>query len=218
MERERIDEALELLWVLDEEGYHDVKRFRLSSDDDHVEELLQTMLAQGFVAIDGDTVRMTGTGLASAQGLIRRHRLSERLFFDVFDLTMDEVEGGACKTEHILSEALTDSICTFLGHPTTCPHNKPIPRGECCKKYRVDVQPVVTRLTEFEVGKRCKIVFITQADAARIGRLSSIGIIPGSIIKLIQKKPSVVLQIDETTIAVDPELAGEIYVKRVSES
>ncbi len=218
MERERIDEALELLWVLDEEGYHDIKRFRLSSDDDKLEELLQTMVAQGFVVIDGDTVRMTGTGLALAQGLIRRHRLSERLFFDVFDLTMDEVEGGACKTEHILSEALTDSICTFLGHPITCPHNKPIPRGECCKKYRVDVQPVVTRLTEFEVGKRCKIVFITPSDAARIGRLSSIGIIPGSIIKLIQKKPSVVLQIDETTVAVDPELAGEIYVKRVSES
>lgn len=218
MERERIDEALELLWVLDEEGHQDTIRFCLSSDDDNVDELLQTLVAQGLAVIDGEQVRMTETGIDLARGLIRRHRLSERLFFDVFDLTMDEVEGGACKTEHILSEALTDSICTFLGHPTTCPHSKPIPRGECCKKYRVDVQPVVTRLTEFEVGKRCKIVFITPSDVTRIGRLSSIGIIPGSVIRLIQKKPSVVLQIDETTIAVDPELAGEIYVKRVSET
>jgi DtxR family Mn-dependent transcriptional regulator len=218
MERERIDEALELLWVLNEEGHQDVKRFRLSSDDDNVEELLQSMTAEGVVAVDVDAVRMTESGTEMARGLIRRHRLSERLFFDVFDLTMDEVEGGACKTEHILSEAITDSICTFLGHPATCPHGKPIPRGECCRKYRLDVQPMVTRLTDFEVGKQCKIVFITQSDAARIGRLSSIGIIPGSVIKLIQKRPSVVLQIDETTIAVDPELAGEIYVKRVSDS
>ncbi|HSW61900.1 MAG TPA: metal-dependent transcriptional regulator [Dissulfurispiraceae bacterium] len=218
MEIERVDEALELLWVLDEEGHQDVKRFRLSSDDDNVDGLLQTIVAQGHAVIDGEQVRMTEIGTELARGLIRRHRLSERLFFDVFDLTMDEVEKGACKTEHILSEALTDSICTFLGHPATCPHGKPIPRGECCKRYRVDVQPVVTRLTEFEVGKRCKIVFITPSDASRIGRLSSIGIIPGSVIKLIQKKPSVVLQIEETTIAVDPELAGEIYVKRVSES
>lgn len=218
MEQERIDEALELLWVLDEDGHRDLKHFRLGSDDSDVEALLARMTADGLAELEGETIRLTAAGTAAASGLIRRHRLSERLFYDVFDLTMEEVEGGACKTEHILSEALTDSICTFLGHPATCPHNKPIPRGECCKKYRLDVQPLVTQLTESEVGKRCKIVFIRQSDAGRISRLSSIGIIPGSVIKLIQKKPSVVLQIDETTIAVDPELARDIFVKRVSDS
>jgi DtxR family Mn-dependent transcriptional regulator len=117
--------------------------------------------------------------------------------------------------EHILSEELTDSVCTFLGHPPTCPHGKPIPRGECCRKYKLDIQPVVVRLNDFEVGKQCKIVFITPSEAARIVRLSSIGIIPGTIIKLLQKRPSIVLQIDETTIAIDPELAKEIFVKKV---
>ncbi len=33
MEQERIDEALELLWVLDEDARHDQKHFRLGSDD-----------------------------------------------------------------------------------------------------------------------------------------------------------------------------------------
>lgn len=218
MEQERIDEALELLWVLDEDARHDEKHFRLGSDDQDIDALIPQLVGDGLAVIDGDTIRLTAAGAAAASGLIRRHRLSERLFFDVFDLTMEEVEGGACKTEHILSEALTDSICTFLGHPTTCPHGKAIPRGECCKKYRLDVQPLVTQLTEFEVGKRCKIVFIQQSDASRISRLSSIGIIPGSVIRLIQKKPSVVLQIDETTIAVDPELARDIFVKRVADA
>jgi DtxR family Mn-dependent transcriptional regulator len=218
MEQERIDEALELLWVLDEDGYNDLKHFRLGSDDSDIDALILQLSADSLVITDGDAIHMTDTGITAASGLIRRHRLSERLFFDVFDLTMEEVEGGACKTEHILSEALTDSICTFLGHPTICPHGKAIPRGECCKKYRIDVQPLVTNLTEFEVGKRCKIVFIHQSDAGRISRLSSIGIIPGSVIKLIQKKPSVVLQIDETTIAVDPELARDIFVKRVQDN
>jgi DtxR family Mn-dependent transcriptional regulator len=126
------------------------------------------------------------------------------------------MEEDACKVEHILSEELTDSVCTFLGHPPVCPHGKPIPRGECCKKYSVDVRPVVTRLIDFEVGKSGKIVFITPSEAARIGRLSSIGIIPGTIIKLIQRKPSIVMQMDETTIAIDPELAKEIFVKKIS--
>lgn len=218
MEQERLDEALELLWVLNEDGHQDLNHFRLGSDDHDVDALVRQLVSEGLAIGDGEEIRLTTAGSAAASGLIRRHRLSERLFFDVFDLTMEEVEGGACKTEHILSEALTDSICTFLGHPTTCPHGKAIPRGECCKKYRLDVQPLVTQLMELEVGKRCKIVFMQQSDAGRISRLSSIGIIPGSIIKLIQKKPSVVLQIDETTIAVDPELARDIFVKRVADN
>ncbi len=54
-------------------------------------------------------------------------------------------------------------------------------------------------------------------NASVISRLSAIGVIPGSIIKLIQKKPSIVLQVDETTIAIDHDTAKEIFVRRVSE-
>jgi Mn-dependent DtxR family transcriptional regulator len=52
-------------------------------------------------------------------------------------LAMDsetEIEQQACKFEHILSPEATDKICTFLGHPRTCPHGAPIPRGGCCDK------------------------------------------------------------------------------------
>lgn len=216
MEPERIDEALELLWVLNEEGYSDLKRFRLSSDDPDTYLLIDKLVKDGLAAIEDHDIKLTDKGLVLAKSLIRRHRLAERLFTDVFALAKDKVHEDACKMEHILSEELTDSVCTFLGHPPTCPHDKAIPRGECCKKYRVDVQPVVVRLTDFEVGQRGRIVFITHSEAARIGRLSSIGIIPGSAIKLIQRRPSIVLQIDETTIAIDPELANEIFIKKVT--
>ncbi len=213
--KERLDEALELLWVLGEEGHHDLKRFRLSSDDGDVDVLIDALKAGGFVTMSDVSINLTDKGTAVAKGLIRRHRLAERLFTDVFDLSKDTMEEDACKVEHILSEELTDSVCTFLGHPPVCPHGKPIPRGECCRKYSVDVRPVVSRLTDFEVGHAGKIVFITPSEAARIGRLSSIGIIPGTTIRLLQRKPSIVLQMDETTIAIDPELAKEIFVKKI---
>ncbi len=216
MEKERIDEALELLWELNEEGHSDIKRFELSSDDNDVSALIASLTADGMVVVEDNSIKLTDKGLGLAKGLVRRHRLAERLFTDIFDLSGDVVHEDACKMEHILSEELTDSVCTFLGHPPMCPHDKPIPRGECCKKYRVDVTPVVVRLNDFEVGQNCKILFITPSEAARIGRLSSIGIIPGTVIKLVQKRPSVVLQMDETTIAIDPELAKEIFVKRVA--
>jgi Fe2+ transport system protein FeoA len=41
------------------------------------------------------------------------------------------------------------------------------------------------------------------------------GIIPGSIIRLKKKRPSYVLEIDETTLAVEDSIAEEIYVKQL---
>jgi DtxR family Mn-dependent transcriptional regulator len=215
MEKERIDEALELLWVLAEEGHRDLKRFKLSSDDSEIDALIGMLKREGLAILSDSEISLTDKGIDLAKALIRRHRLAERLFTDIFDLPKNAIEEDACKMEHILSQELTDSVCTFLGHPPLCPHGKPIPRGECCKKYSVDVRPVVVRLPDFEVGQEGKIVFITPAEVSRIGRLSSIGIIPGTIIRLLQRKPSIVLQMDETTIAIDPELAKEIFVKKV---
>jgi putative ABC transport system ATP-binding protein len=78
-------------------------------------------------------VDLTPRGRERAGSIIRRHRLAERLFTD--SLAMDsesEIEQQACKFEHILSPEATDKICTFLGHPRTCPHGTPIPPGACC--------------------------------------------------------------------------------------
>src|SRR4051812_46751323 len=78
-------------------------------------------------------VDLTAKGRQRAADIIRRHRLAERLFTD--SLAMDsetEIEQQACKFEHILSPEATDKICTFLGHPRTCPHGAPIPPGPCC--------------------------------------------------------------------------------------
>jgi DtxR family Mn-dependent transcriptional regulator len=72
------------------------------------------------------------------------------------------------------------------------------------------------RLSTFEVGARGRIVFIVPSEAARLNRLGSIGIAAGSILKLIQKTPSYVIQVDETTVALDPDIAKEIFVKRVA--
>ena len=47
-------------------------------------------------------------------------------------------------------------------------------------------------------------------------RLSNLGVVPGAVIRLQQKTPAVVLRVGETTLAVEPEFADEIYVKRVS--
>jgi putative ABC transport system ATP-binding protein len=78
-------------------------------------------------------INFTEKGRKRAEDIIRRHRLAERLFVHTFHVHDEhEVAEQACRFEHILSPEATDSICSFLGHPRTCPHGSPIPAGECC--------------------------------------------------------------------------------------
>ena len=215
MEQERLEEALELIWLLEEEGKSGLKRLYGYSDDEGIEDVVERLKEKGYVDVKGDKITLTKEGEAIARGIVRRHRLAERLFADVFEMKEEFIHEDACKLEHILSERLTDSVCTFLGHPPTCPHGKPIPRGECCKKYSVELKPLVMRLNDFEVGQEGRIVYIVPSDPSRLNRLNSIGINAGSVIKLMQKWPSIVVQVEETTIALDPEIAREIFVKKI---
>ncbi|HZU21316.1 MAG TPA: ATP-binding cassette domain-containing protein [Terriglobales bacterium] len=82
-------------------------------------------------------LEFTERGRNRAEDVIRRHRLAERLFVETLHVENEaEIEQQACKFEHILSPEATDRICSFLGHPATCPHGSPIPAGQCCAEAR----------------------------------------------------------------------------------
>lgn len=91
---------------------------------------------RGAMPADGSLViEFTARGRQRAADIIRRHRLAERLFTETLHMQDEsEVEQQACKFEHILSPDATDRICSFLGHPRTCPHGSAIPPGPCCQR------------------------------------------------------------------------------------
>ncbi len=159
----------------------------------------------------GDIVeKLKERGEEKAREIIRRHRLTERLLSEIFEMSGEEVEEEACKFEHILSPGVTESVCTFLGHPPTCIHGKPIPRGECCARFKKEMKPLVTPLEELGLGEEGRIVFIAPKSHQRLDRLSILGIVPGSIVRMHQRNPSHVLQIGETFLALDREITKDI--------
>jgi DtxR family Mn-dependent transcriptional regulator len=160
-------------------------------------------------------VALTAEGDRAASGVMRRHRLAERLFRDLLDLSEGEMEEQACEFEHILSREATDSVCALLGHPPTCPHGKSIPPGDCCGTVQKTMRPLVTGLPSFPLGGRGRIVFIAPKFHDRMDRLAALGVVPGSEIRLHQRAPAYVIEVGETTIALDPEIAGEVYLKRL---
>lgn len=208
------DEILELVWTLREEGRATRAELLRSTDEERPDDVLDDLRAAGLIDATGDEIHLTREGEERARGIIRRHRLAEVLLANLFDLDHSQVEASACKFEHILNHAVTESVCTFLGHPPVCPHGKPIPRGECCDRIRTAIQPLVMRLSDAGLGDPVRIVFITPKSRRRMEKLSALGIVPGSRIRLLQRNPSFVLEIGETTIAVDRDITDEIFVKR----
>ena len=131
-QEEHFEHLLEQIWVLDEDGQPaDIGRLQLTGVYD-VAALVGRMAEGGLLRIADGHLELTPPGNQRARTVIRRHRLAERLFFDTFDVEEQEAESTACRFEHILSPAMTDKICSFLGHPDSCPHGKPIPPGSCC--------------------------------------------------------------------------------------
>lgn len=218
VEEERVDELLELIWTLREKGVSDLDQLLGETKDVEAKSILRLMIRDGLFHMEGNRMVLKERGEEKARELIRRHRLTERLLSEIFELSEAEVEEEACKLEHILSPGVTDSVCTFLGHPPTCIHGKPIPRGECCVKFKKEMTPLVIPLEELGLGEKGRIVFIHPRSHQRLDRLSSLGIVPGSVLRMHQKNPSYVLQIGETTLALDRDIVKDIYVKRAMDA
>ncbi|HEY2119506.1 MAG TPA: ATP-binding cassette domain-containing protein [Candidatus Acidoferrum sp.] len=126
------DHLLEQIWVCGEEGtLAEVERIRTPGGVDPVRTLAR-MEDLRLVRVADHQVLLTDRGKNRARDVVRRHRLAERLFKDTFRIDDHEAHSQACKFEHIISPELDQRICSFLGHPTTCPHGNPIPPGDCC--------------------------------------------------------------------------------------
>ena len=137
----RFDHLLEQIWICGEEG-KPAQPERLHAtgpagklplvSDEPAARVLSRMADLRLVAMQKGEVQLTTAGSQRARDVVRRHRLAERLFKDTFSVDDSEARNQACRFEHIISPELDERICTFLGHPKTCPHGNPIPPGDCC--------------------------------------------------------------------------------------
>lgn len=227
MNQERLDELLELMWILGEENIpvasesiiknrFDTHQPRLVNEGPiELKSIADMAISENLLSQNHEGFSLTEKGKKRAMAIVRRHRLAEKLFTDVLQVSYEDSEEASCKFEHILSDEVVDSVCSFLGHPPLCPHSKQIPKGACCNAIQTSIKPLVIPLAKLDVGKEAKITFISSFHPERLQKLSTLGLVPGENLKIIQKSPSFVLKIGELNIAMDCEIASEIYVKQI---
>jgi DtxR family Mn-dependent transcriptional regulator len=210
---EKAEEVLESLWVaVEEEGqaFIDPETMGFPSDDPAYRELT----GHALIEIRQGMVYFRPEGREEGKVTIRRHRLAERLMMDVLNIRGDEGEYKACQFEHLLNEGADVKVCTMLNHPSTCPHGKPIPPGDCCAAARAQGDLGIVPLTEFKSGQEGEIAYIQTEDNKKMQKLMAMGVLPGNKITLVQSFPSYIFRVGYSEFAIDTNLAREIFVRK----
>lgn len=209
---------LRTVWELEEEGIVPlrarlVERLRLSAPS--VSETVTRLADEGLVTVGENRVlSLTEEGRRLAVGVMRKHRLAERLLTDVIDLDWAYVHDEACRWEHVISDRVEDRLVGLLEHPDRDAHGNPIPGlGE---------GPDRTELrTLSESAGRGAVVLERisehlQGDVALMGELDAAGIRPGA---KVEPQPgeggTVTLQRGEAEVRLTPDQAELLYVRPV---
>jgi DtxR family Mn-dependent transcriptional regulator len=211
------EEVLELIWTAEEE-YGKLRKELLFEKfgKEKMENTLRELTESKLIKVKNSDILLTKTGQDKARQIIRRHRLAERLLHDVLDASDEVYERGACQFEHFINEDITTSICTLLGHPAVCPHGKLIPPGKCCSHTKQKLQPVLGPLSRLRAGVKVEVVYITSTSQTSLDFLSSVGIVPGLKFTIHHRKPSLVIQFGETQLALDDDVAKNIFVRVIA--
>ena len=75
-------------------------------------------------------------------------------------------------------------------------------------------KPVETvPLEALRPGQWAQVAALRCEDLSRLDRLGAFGLVPGSLIRLHQARPALVVEIGEMVLSMDGEVAGDIWVE-----
>ena len=205
------EEILEAIWMCEEQNKNRIDEILEVCHVQIEEGVLEDMQKEKLVTFDGTDIYMTGKGKDIAKSLIRRKRLGEILLEHVLDIKGDRADKIVCELEHAVIPEVEESICILLGHPTECPHGREVPSGNCCIEGKSSIDRKVDCITNLKIGEKIKIAYIKPESHDKLHKLLNLGIKPGVMIEIHQKKPTFIVRYDSSEIAMDPDIAKTIY-------
>jgi DtxR family Mn-dependent transcriptional regulator len=150
---------------------------------------LRRLQSQGFLKVERrKEIHLTAKGRKVAEGILRRHFLTERLLTDVLGMDWVKAHQEAHRLEHAISADVEERLTKLLNNPATCPHGNPIPREgnppPTKKSFPLHViaegrEVVLQRITEG--GER---------DARLLGFMQDHRLVPGAKVAVLEVAPS----------------------------
>jgi DtxR family Mn-dependent transcriptional regulator len=214
-----VGDYLKAIWELSEEGAAsttDVAE-RLSFSAASVSNMfvrLREMDLAEYERYHGAT--LTEEGRAEALRLLRRHRLIETFLVECLGYSWEEVHEQAESMEHSVTDAFTERLAAFLGHPAQDPHGDPIPSaGETLEAD--DSFPLAAATP----GQQVRVYRVDDEEPAKLAYLEELGLMPGRLFEVreVRALDGVVVVEDEAaaTRSIGGPLAGSVFVRSASE-
>ncbi|HEU5266442.1 MAG TPA: metal-dependent transcriptional regulator [Jatrophihabitans sp.] len=182
---------LRTVFELEEEGVVPLRARiaeRLGQSGPTVSQTVARMERDGLLHVADDRhLELTEKGRHEAIGVMRKHRLAERLLADVIGLEWEDLHIEACRWEHVMSEKVERRILALLDKPLLCPHGNPIPGLDQLGLPfgTTDDHPPLVPLTQAaDGGAEVEVVVDRiseqlQPDAGLMHRLDLAGVRPG---------------------------------------
>ncbi len=211
-----LEEYLETIASMAEEGGPVIQARiaqRLGKTAPSVSEMLDRLASEGYVKRSGRQIALTKQGRATANRVIRKHRLAERLLVDVIGLPWHLVHTEAGRWEHVISDEVEHRLVELLGDPGTCPHGNPIP-GSATSTAEAGPQVSLADVTPGQTIRFVRLTEEVELDLSALRYLEDMGFIPGKTATVQTKAPddTLMLDVDGTTLALGRELSRRLFV------
>jgi len=223
---------LRTVFELEEEGVVPLRARiaqRLGQSGPTVSQTVARMERDGLLHVAGDRhLQLTDKGRAEAIGVMRKHRLAERLLVDIIGLDWETVHIEACRWEHVMSDEVERRILALLEKPLLCPHGNPIPGLDDLGLPFTATDDHRGLLSLREAGEKSigvpggadivvdRISETVQSDAAIMHRIDRAGLRPGRTLHLLPADAGVVEVSDAHGRAeVGPDVSEHIFVRLV---
>jgi DtxR family transcriptional regulator, Mn-dependent transcriptional regulator len=153
-------------------------------------------------------VKLTREGEKIALGIIRKHRLAERLLTDVLKADWTTVHEDACRLEHALTKNLANLLDERLGYPKFCPHGNPIPTENGSVE-----ENTLNSLAEVDPGKSYRVGMIVDEEHVNLPLLAICGVMPEASVRVLKREiKQITLQVKGKPRCLDHDLAAKVFV------
>ena len=215
---------LRTIYELEEEGVVPLRARiaeRLNQSGPTVSQTVARMERDGLLHVADDRhLELSDQGRHEAIGVMRKHRLAERLLADVIGLDWEDVHIEACRWEHVMSEKVERRILALLKKPLVCPHGNPIPGlDQLGLPFATDQSGPLLSLTEAIADAKGEVVISRiseqlQPDAELMHRMDVAGMRPGGRVRVAAGALGVEVWVDDgehTTF--DRVVADHVFVR-----
>ncbi len=196
---------------------------RLRHSGPTVSQTIGRMERDGLVVVSNDRhLELTEHGRRRATGVMRKHRLAERLLSDVIGLDWAYVHDEACRWEHVMSERVERRLYELLGQPSESPYGNPIPGLEAIGGVTADlftdgVTTLLAAMDDYRPGSSVTLMRLAepiQVDPELLSQLAEGGLRPGASLSLESVGGYVSVRVPgiEGALELPPEVASHVFV------